>query len=180
MHLAITVLLWPLHVQAISSNLFAQIAWRLLQTAQACRASLQFTSSYGVNMLTDVETACVALAVAKSVRKKSEKRRRRWMKGWFKKGVHSRKSVEWSTNNRGRRLQVFLRVELLAIIKPKIEKQNTIMRDAVPASQRLSITLRFLATGNTFVSPQSISNIVMETCTSLISSLKDYIQVNKK
>jgi len=36
-------------------------------------------------MLTDVETACVALAVAKSVRKKSEKRRRRWMKEWFKK-----------------------------------------------------------------------------------------------
>ena len=147
-------------------------------------------------MLTDLETACVALAVAKSVRKKSEKRRRRWMKEWFKK------REEYTHENLLNDLRItevedyrlFLRVdvaafeELLAMIKPKIEKQNTIMRDAVPASQRLSITLRFLATGNTFedlkytsaISPQSISNIVMETCTSLISSLKDYIQVNKK
>ena len=31
----------PLHVQAICANLFAQIAWRLLQTVQACGASLQ-------------------------------------------------------------------------------------------------------------------------------------------
>ena len=147
-------------------------------------------------MLTDVETACVALAVAKSVRKKLEKRRRRWMKEWFKKReeythenlLNDLRITEVEDNRLFLRIDVAAFEELLAMIKPKIEKQNTIMRDAVPASQRLSITLRFLATGNTFedlkytsaVSPQSISNIVMETCTSLISSLKDYIQVNKK
>lgn len=77
--------------------------------------------------------------------------------------------------------------ELLRMVRPQIEKQNTPMRDAIPASQRLSITLRYLATGNTFedlkftsaISPQSISIIVMETCTAVINSLKDYIKVGK-
>ena len=52
------------------------------------------------------------------------------------------------------------------------------MRDAIPLSQRLSITLRYLATGNTFedlkfisaISPQLIGIIVMETFTPLIQS----------
>jgi hypothetical protein len=78
--------------------------------------------------------------------------------------------------------------ELLKMITPRIEKRNTTMRDAIPPSQRLSITLRYFATGNTFedlkftsaLSPQSIGIIVMETCTALIHSLKDYIKVRKR
>jgi len=62
------------------------------------------------------------------------------------------------------------------------------MRDVIPPSQLLSITLRYLATGNTFegikftsaISPQSIGIIVMETFTALIHSLKDYIKVRKR
>jgi hypothetical protein len=40
--------------------------------------------------------------------------------------------------------------ELLKMITPRIEKRNTTMQDAIPPSQRLSITLHYLATGNTF------------------------------
>lgn len=36
---------------------------------------------------------------------------------------------------------------LLNRIKFAIEKQNTLMRDAIPAAERLALTLRFLATG---------------------------------
>ncbi|XP_041361954.1 uncharacterized protein LOC121377926 [Gigantopelta aegis] len=51
--------------------------------------------------------------------------------------------------------------------------------------ERLSITLRFLATGNTFedlkfisaISPQSIGRIVIETCEAIISCLKSYVQL---
>jgi hypothetical protein len=78
--------------------------------------------------------------------------------------------------------------ELLKIITPRIEKRNTTMRDAIPPSQRLSIALRYVATGNTFedlkftsaISPQSIGIIVMETCRALIHNLKDYIKVRKR
>ena len=78
--------------------------------------------------------------------------------------------------------------ELLKMITPRIEKGNTTMRDAIPPSLRLTITLRYLANGNTFkdlkftsaISAQSIGIIVMETCTALIYSLKDYIKVRKR
>lgn len=36
---------------------------------------------------------------------------------------------------------------LLTKIKPAIEKQNTLMRNSIPADERLALTLRFLATG---------------------------------
>ena len=60
------------------------------------------------------------------------------------------------------------------------------MGEAISSSQRLSITLRYLATGNTFedlkltcaVSLQSICIIVMEICTALINSLQNYIKVS--
>lgn len=61
------------------------------------------------------------------------------------------------------------------------------MREAIPPFQRLSITLRYLATGNTLedlkfhsaISPQSLSLIIMETCDAIIHVLKEFIKVNK-
>lgn len=61
------------------------------------------------------------------------------------------------------------------------------MRDAISPNQRLSITLRFLATGNSFsdlkfisaISERAIGRIVMETCEEISKILKDNIKVNK-
>ena len=39
---------------------------------------------------------------------------------------------------------------LLRDIADKIQRSDTIMRDAVPAREKLQITLYFLATGNSF------------------------------
>ncbi|KAJ8035827.1 Protein ALP1-like [Holothuria leucospilota] len=58
------------------------------------------------------------------------------------------------------------------MVRPIIQKKDTIMREAISANERLSITLRFLATGNSFedlkfitrTSPQAIGKIVFETC----------------
>jgi hypothetical protein len=36
---------------------------------------------------------------------------------------------------------------VLALVGPYIAKKNTIMRESIPPAERLSITLRFLATG---------------------------------
>lgn len=38
--------------------------------------------------------------------------------------------------------------ELLELIKPDIEKEDTYWREAIHAGQRLAVTLRFLATGS--------------------------------
>ena len=40
--------------------------------------------------------------------------------------------------------------ENLSLVSPEIEKTSTIMSQAIPVTQRLSTTLRYLATGNTF------------------------------
>ncbi|KAK9711648.1 hypothetical protein QE152_g25335 [Popillia japonica] len=92
--------------------------------------------------------SCVATALILSLKQK-EKKKRRWMKDWFKK------RDEYTHENLLRELKLseptdfrnFLRLdgtlfdELLRLVTPEIRKQNTIMRDAIPPSQRLSITL---------------------------------------
>ncbi|RUM45877.1 MAG: hypothetical protein DSY80_02855 [Desulfocapsa sp.] len=73
--------------------------------------------------------------------------------------------------------------ELLAMVTPLIEKQKTIMRDPISPSERLSVTLRYLATGNSFEdlkfsSAVSPGKIVIETCEALITCLGPYIKVS--
>lgn len=144
-----------------------------------------------------IEDCCIAIALAQAYKKKTHKRttKRIWMKEWFKK------RHEFTHENLLNELKVsspsdfrnFLRMngdtyaELLSLVGPNIKKEDTIMRDAISPNQRLSLTLRFLATGNTFsdlkftsaISERSISDIVMETCAEINKSLKGYIQVSK-
>ena len=42
----------------------------------------------------------------------------------------------------------FNELELLKLIETDIQKQNTHLRDAIPAKIKLAVTLRFLATGS--------------------------------
>jgi len=74
---------------------------------------------------------------------------------------------------------------LLNAIAPKIKKMDTAMRKAVTVTERLVITLRFLATGDSYtslqylfkVSKQLISVIVPEVCGALIEVLKENVKV---
>lgn len=68
-----------------------------------------------------------------------------------------------------------------------ITKKGTSFRKAI-TRERLAITLRFLASGDSIVSlpyffrvpKQSISKIVRETCNALVKVLKKYVQASKK
>ncbi|XP_030750675.1 putative nuclease HARBI1 [Sitophilus oryzae] len=75
---------------------------------------------------------------------------------------------------------------LLDKIKFVIEKQNTHMRNSIPAAERLAITLRFLATGDSYHSLMylfripvcTISRIIPEVCSAIYNVLKEeYLQV---
>lgn len=76
--------------------------------------------------------------------------------------------------------------ELLRKVIPYIQKQNTNMREALPARVKLQITLRFLATGDSYASlsalyrvPKcSISHFVLEVLNAIYEVLKDFIQVS--
>lgn len=75
---------------------------------------------------------------------------------------------------------------LLNKISPLIRKQDTQLRSAVPDRMRLAISLRYLATGDSFqslhflfkVSPQLISKTIPEVCQALNKVLQTEIQVS--
>ncbi|CAK1603327.1 unnamed protein product [Parnassius mnemosyne] len=74
---------------------------------------------------------------------------------------------------------------LLTIIAPKISRQETIMRSAISPQDRVALTLRFLATGDSYtslqytfrISKQSMSCIVPEVCEAIIEALKENIKM---
>ena len=67
-------------------------------------------------------------------------------------------------------------LELLDLVRPRIEKQSTVLRSLIDPHQRLMATLRYLATGasyqdlkfSTRISAQALSNIIPETCNAII------------
>lgn len=72
---------------------------------------------------------------------------------------------------------------LLELVKPKIEKKTTFFREPISASERLLVTLRFLATGDDYTSLRyafrihnsTISKIVPETCTAIWECLQPIV-----
>lgn len=76
---------------------------------------------------------------------------------------------------------------LLQKISQIVAKQDTDWRDAIPVKVRLAVTLRYLATGDSYrslhylfkISSQIISKIVPEVCSALNKVLKDLVKVNK-
>ncbi|KAH7950579.1 hypothetical protein HPB51_028388 [Rhipicephalus microplus] len=68
---------------------------------------------------------------------------------------------------------------LLALIEPKIVRQDTVMRSLVPAKTRLQVTLLFLASGESQFSlshqfrlkHSTVNNIILETCATTYEEL---------
>ncbi|KAF2883737.1 hypothetical protein ILUMI_22426 [Ignelater luminosus] len=77
-------------------------------------------------------------------------------------------------------------MDLLSLVTPEILKKDTGMRRAITPYERLTASLRFLATGRSYidlefttaVSKQSLSCIVPETCKAIYSVLKkEYLKI---
>lgn len=137
----------------------------------------------------------VAIGVAGALCFEEEtKQKRKWSKNWLlerKKLSHMTLIREMQQNEQGDFLN-YLRMDegkflyLLNLIRPTIQKQNTVMREAVSAEERLIATLRYLATGRSYedlkfscaISPQLLGQIIPETCWAIYRALKkEYIKV---
>lgn len=76
---------------------------------------------------------------------------------------------------------------LLNKIEPMIEKNQTRLRMPIPPKIRLALTLRYLATGDSYqslhylfkISTSAISLIIPEVCKAINSVLKDQIKVTQ-
>ena len=76
--------------------------------------------------------------------------------------------------------------ELLAMLNPALQKQDTQMRDALRLDIKLEITLRYLATGDSFrtlaymfrVPERSISQFLPEMLDEIVHQLSVFIEVS--
>jgi hypothetical protein len=74
---------------------------------------------------------------------------------------------------------------LLNKIGPIVQKTDTNMREAIPVQERFAVTLRFLASGDSFrslsilfkFSVQTVSRCIFDVCSALIHVLRDEIKV---
>ncbi|CAH1965661.1 unnamed protein product [Acanthoscelides obtectus] len=133
----------------------------------------------------DIETAAAAFLVISSayllLKKKKKRKPRKW---WTVSLIRSRESYSGSNlladllKEPSGFFENFFRMSsddfeiLLNMVESYIVKKNTKWRKAIPANERLAITLQFLVTGDSFkslcylfkVSSQLISSIVPEVC----------------
>nr|XP_055051363.1 uncharacterized protein LOC129437215 [Misgurnus anguillicaudatus] len=133
-----------------------------------------------------LQTVCAMICCEK---KRKRKNKRVWVKEWISIRGQQGLSVlqkELENNDRtGFRELLRMTAEefdfLLGRVQHLITKQDTKMRRAILPRERLSLTLRFLATGETFKSlrfqyrmgTSTISQIVFETCSALYKVMKD-------
>lgn len=143
----------------------------------------------------DLLLACACAITTKLLAKKKQRKKRRW---WMRSLYRNRELYSGSMllndlkNEDGDHFKNCCRMtpetfnNLLNLIETKIRKEDTQFRLSIPANERLALTLRYLATGDSFaslsllfkVSKSSISSIVPEVCTAIIEELQDYIKVN--
>lgn len=112
--------------------------------------------------------------------KKTRKKREVWQKKWLadrEKYGHMGLLRELRDNN-PEDFKNYLRMDsacfddLMTTLRPFLTKQDTTMRQSIPAEERLIATLRFLATGRSYedlkystgISAQALGRIIPETC----------------
>lgn len=126
--------------------------------------------------------------------KNVKKKKRVWVRDWIKKrntlGATNNICRELSLEDQGGyrnffRMDPNLHLYLFNKIKLTIQKKDTNMRLAIPAECKLDVTLRFLATGDSFSSLQylfripknTISTFIPEVLDAIYSALLDFLKV---
>ena len=140
--------------------------------------------------------AGVAVAIClKNVKSASgSKRGRKWSREWLlKRNSYTHTNLLKELRAAPKDWKNYLRMDeetylsLLCLVKPFIQKQDTAIRCAITAHERLSATLRFLATGRcyedlkftTMISPQALRVLIPETCRVIYKVLrKQYLKVS--
>uniref|UniRef100_A0A6P7GSM3 Uncharacterized protein LOC114341864 n=1 Tax=Diabrotica virgifera virgifera TaxID=50390 RepID=A0A6P7GSM3_DIAVI len=151
----------------------------------------------------DDEIAAAAAAYIVLSAKKKKRKHKCWVKpslcdrseygGMHLLNVLKKDDVYIGNNKNNGSVKNFLRMSstdfewLLCQIAPKIQKEDTNYRQAISPMERLLLTLRFLATGDSYhslmylfkISVSSISRIIPEVCKVIAEVLKDKLKVSR-
>ena len=125
-------------------------------------------------------------------KRKILKRRRRWIRpylrrrafqGHYNNLIHELSLEDQPLYRNFLRLKEDLFNEIVERVQPHIERQTTNFRDPLDVGLRVAITLRYLATGNSYkslgysfrVAPNTVSLIVPETCRAIVAAYGDEV-----
>lgn len=115
--------------------------------------------------MSDRKRFTAAIVVYKLIKKKHEilkmkRKKQLWVRNWiakrYEEGVHAKLLKEIGVEDTIS-YENFIRMsktcfdDLLEKITPRIKKKDTRLRKAISPSERLTLTLRFLATGKWFI-----------------------------
>ncbi|KAB0803454.1 hypothetical protein PPYR_00424 [Photinus pyralis] len=130
----------------------------------------------------------VALCMAVAYLSHPGNKKKIWVKKWMvDRNIHGHMPlIKELRENYPDDFKNYLRMDsatfsaLLELVSPIISKENTIMRESISAEERLTATLRYLATGRSFedlkfttgISPSSLCQIIPETCKAIWQVLK--------
>ncbi|XP_068083502.1 uncharacterized protein [Anabrus simplex] len=122
-----------------------------------------------------------------------KKPRRYWRTELYKKRTGSELMLDMKFQSVSGQYKNFTRMSptdfdnLLNRIGHKISRQETYLRSPISAQDRLAVTLRFLATGDSYtslqylfrISKQAIGRIIPEVCAALVEELAEYVKLPK-
>lgn len=140
--------------------------------------------------MADQVTLAAAYLVLLSHAAKKQKKKRWWKRRLLQNGPRTSLLTKIKADD-GALFQNFTRMStedfehLLQLIAPYIQREDTNYQDSISPRMRLLITLRFLATGDSYkslmylfqVSCSTISLIVPEVCEAISKVLEDHIKV---
>lgn len=144
----------------------------------------------------DHEDELLALAgVCLIIKKLKVPKKRRAQKSWIeKRATYSHVNLIKELVNEPDDFRNYLRMDettyrqLLDLITPLLQRNDTVMKRSITSHERLTATLRYLATGRTYedlkfstcISKSALSNIIPETCDIIYKVLKqEYLKVRK-
>lgn len=113
-----------------------------------------------------------------------KKKRKCWTKNWIRRrpveGFYAKLLIELKAEEPDFyrnfvRMDLQQYEQLLALVTPHIQKEDTNMRESISAGERLMLTLRFLASGESFQSLQYLFRIPMPTISRIIPEVLDAI-----
>jgi hypothetical protein len=99
----------------------------------------------------------LALILKEKDNKTVKRKRKKWCKNWLlKRETYSHVNLLNELKFEPEDFKNYLRMDektylkLLTMVTPMIEKKDTVTRNSISAHERLSVTLRFLATGRSY------------------------------
>ena len=168
---------------------------RRLERAKVDKEALMlaFSVSQHISITVAADEEARILEQERVMEKRKRRRHRSWIRPWIRRhSTHGGEVLlqELATEDPRSYMNV-LRMnttfdELLSLVHSKIQKQDTPMRCALPARLKLEVTLRFLASGDSFKSlsyffrlpPSSISKFLPEVLHAIRIALASFLQVN--